>query len=321
MPDNQSFILSILVPVYNFDALPLALHLSAEVEATYLQDTVELIFCDDASTLSLPDLGIVKHARYIKHSENLGRSRIRNFLAEISKGKYLLYLDGDTLPVHNTFIASWLGKIQNDAFTVCTGTTRYTTHPPAESSLVLHWKYGHTRESRKASKISLPNQLNGFSMNNLCIDKSLYLSIKIDARILSYGHEDTVFGYQLLQLGHTIDAVENPVYHLGLNTHTSFVQKSLVAVENLHFITTDLHIAIPTRLGRVYSLLRKYHLSPLVLHLLYKMSGVFAHNLIGKRPSMCCLDLIKLLYFIVLNENHDKSDNIKTRIVAALVNK
>ena len=100
--------ISILIPTFNDDCRGLAGSLMIQAEA--IDDLEwEIIIADDASTNtalveSLSQLNKLEGFRYIRCNTNLGRSAIRNFLAQEARGEWLLFVDAHRVMVSNDYI-------------------------------------------------------------------------------------------------------------------------------------------------------------------------------------------------------------------------
>ena len=107
--------LSINIPVYNIDARPLVLKLAelinnlpAEAEIRiYDDDSEEEIKKINRKLQTMP--GVV----YYELPQNLGRSAIRNKMAEDSKFEYLVFIDADSEIVSDDYLINYLKSIKN----------------------------------------------------------------------------------------------------------------------------------------------------------------------------------------------------------------
>ena len=73
--------------------------------------------------------------------------------------------------------------------------------------------------------------------NNFLLPAHVLKEIPFDERISGYGHEDSLFGYELSRKGFEIVHIDNPVLHGELETNREFVNKTAQAVKNLAVIT------------------------------------------------------------------------------------
>ena len=89
--------ISVCIPIHNYDVLPLA-------ESIVAQDAeVELVCIDDGSTTEFIEHNrpIEKMGKYIVLGENVGRARVRNRFLDHAQGDWLLFLDNDSLVPEN----------------------------------------------------------------------------------------------------------------------------------------------------------------------------------------------------------------------------
>ena len=91
--------LSVCIPVYNFNVTSLVEELSKQVRNLEVQ--VEIIIIDDCSLEAFRQVNEKACSRetYIKLSENIGRSKIRNLFLEHAANEYLLFLDCDSVVI------------------------------------------------------------------------------------------------------------------------------------------------------------------------------------------------------------------------------
>ncbi|MEM9849137.1 MAG: glycosyltransferase, partial [Bacteroidota bacterium] len=138
--------LSILLPIYNFNCLPLVTDLLQQCEAA--QIIFEIIALEDASTQYLAQNSRIKklskHITYERLSQNIGRSSIRNLLAEKAKYEYLLFLDCDSAVVNNQYIQNYIKALNSNQLLY--GGRVYRAQAPENKQLILHWKFGKYRE-------------------------------------------------------------------------------------------------------------------------------------------------------------------------------
>ena len=108
--------ISVVIPVYNKEKF--LLRVLRSIQNQSLKD-IEIIFCDDGSYDNGPKL-IEKFQKedgriiLIKHGINKGTLITRNDGANIAKGEYLLFHDGDDLLVNNILEKSFLKAKEND---------------------------------------------------------------------------------------------------------------------------------------------------------------------------------------------------------------
>jgi len=224
--------ISICIPLYNFDARPLVAALSEQMKG--LHADCEIICIDDASDPEwktiIDETGAMCQT-FIRLNENVGRARIRNLFLLYARYHYLLFLDGDSLICNSEFLNNYCQIIRQVAPDVVCGGRVYPTVCPGRAQR-LSWEYGTRCESKPAAirKIS-PH--NSFLTNNFLIRKSVLEQIRFDERLSAYGHEDTLFGFELKQKGIGILHTENAVLNGDVETNKRFLTKSEEAIFNL----------------------------------------------------------------------------------------
>ena len=223
--------ISICIPTYNFNVIPLVdelLLLSAEAGC-------EIILIDDASEAKYIEANNVlgDRVRMILLEENIGRSKIRNLFLKHAEFDHLLFLDCDSLVNNSDFIANYVNAIQNENGTeqvVCGGRVYPETAPSSEH--LLRWRYGIESESKPA-QIRNQYPYRSFMTNNFLIQKVTLEKIRFDESLTLYGHEDTLFGYELKNNAIPIVHIENPVLNGHLETNAEYIVKTKDGVHNL----------------------------------------------------------------------------------------
>ena len=99
----------------------------------------------------------------------------------------------------------------------------------------------------------------------------------------------------------TIIHIENPVFHLGLETTTIFIEKSLEAVkttfllENKNLLEQDLR-----PLQKSYLKLKKWNLIGFYSFIVSKFLKKMKNNFHSLKPNLFLFDLYRLHYYIQL---------------------
>ena len=104
--------LSILIPCYNYNALPLVNVLHQQIK--HISEFEILVFDDDSDEhfkVSYRNINELNNCNYKELPKNIGRSKIRNELAEASRFENLLFLDVDTMPLNDDFIENYLNTL------------------------------------------------------------------------------------------------------------------------------------------------------------------------------------------------------------------
>lgn len=289
--------LSICIPVYNYNVVPLVKSLSDCIQDS---EDIEIIVADDASSAEFleqnEELFSIPNAHYFKRDKNSGRSAIRNFLAEKASKDYLLYLDADSAIEDCNFIQRYKAAAK-EADVICGGTS-YNAKPK-EKDLVLRYVFGINREVRAViERQKFPYR--SFSSHNFCIKKSLFLDHPFDEQIKSYGHEDTLLGLSLKKRGISIKHIDNPLIHIGLEPALDFINKTNTGLENLISLVArrpELNeMAEEVKVLRYFFKLKKLGLIKVGSAIYRSFKGILLKNLLSEDPSLFYFDLYKLSY-------------------------
>lgn len=296
--------LSILIPIFNFDVTDLVLELNNQALAANVK--YEIILLDDASTDSFREinrnLSQQNHIKYIEETDNIGRSKIRNKLASLASYPYLLFMDCDSQILSPDYIATYLNFCEEDI--VVYGGRVYSRRRPHETELLLRWKHGRSREEFTADeRIKSPNK--SFMTNNFLISISLFNKIRFNEEMEGYGHEDTLFGYDLKKNNIKVLHIDNPLVHIGLESNSLFLIKTRESIRNLKNILNqngyEKLLVEDIKLLVYYKFFRKSKLD-LLVRLLFRISErLIVRNLLSKNPNLMVYDLFKLGYLCSIN--------------------
>lgn len=287
--------ISILIPVFNYSVVQLAETLHAQ--AAKLSVPFEILCYDDCSAESwkLLNRSLLEMSGicYRELPTNLGRSRIRNLLAKEARYCYLLFLDCDSAIDQDDFLSRYWSQRNNP---VVVGGRKYSDQPTHRDYL-LHWMVGKTREEMPAA-FRNERSHDSFMFNNVFIRKNIYSDIWLDESIVTYGHEDTKFGYELKSKHIPVLHTNNPAIHAGLDDTESFLKKTREGISNLCRLTREGY-ARNSKLYSYFRIVRLLHLDSFVLFL-YKvfLKKKVADNLRSSHPKLFFFDLFKLSSFI-----------------------
>jgi len=307
--------ISVLIPVYNFDVRQLVSDLHEQLLAA--GGAFEIICLDDGSdeafkaqnrnlfNSSTPQPFNPSTLHYEELQQNLGRARIRNLLAKKAQYPYLLFMDCDSKVVASHYIQNYLDHVHPQ--TLLYGGRSYALQPPEAPELYFHWLYGTRREVRSAT-LRAKQPYHSFMTNNFLIPKAVFQQIKFDERLTQYGHEDTLFGLELRKRKVNILHLDNPLEHIGLEEVETFLQKTRQGVRNLAFLSTQ-YPEMDTKLLRTYHALRRQKLARLVCGLLRPFEKSIIQNLKSRHPNLRLFDLYKLYLFIEAKKRAVLSDD------------
>lgn len=285
--------LSILIPAYNHDISRLATELHQQATDQYVD--YEIIVLEDGSDKFIEENKLIKTLAHCKHiilKENIGRSAVRNRLADEAKYDHLLFMDCDAEVCSTHFIEKYLTFCKEECVVI--GGTAYD---PAETNpdYSLRLKYGRKREARTA----LERGKNNFATFNFLISKSIFNKVRFDESIRGYGHEDMLFGHQLHQLGYEFIQIENPLIHKGLDDNRTFLRKTEEGTHNLFLLYQTgryPYLAEESKLLNTYIKIKKYGFVRLFALKFDATKHLFRWLLCRQSPSLLLYDFYKILF-------------------------
>jgi len=286
--------LSILIPVYNYNVFDFVnkLHIQRENEKIIFE--IIIIEDDSSEIFENNKLQELDNVDYYILEKNIGRAKIRNLLAEKSKYDNLLFIDCDS-DIYNDYIEKYLSFIKNNNYKIIYGGREYTKEL-TDKKYSLHWKYGTQIEAKSVEQRKKePNK--SFMTNNFLIKKEIFNKIKFNEKITGYGHEDTLFGIELLKNNIKIIHINNPVIHIGLDDNYAFLSKTIISLRNLKFIyKTYLQKDLLLKNIKLLRYYKKYYfLKPFLLIYYSFFSQKIIKNLKSSNPSLKRYSLFKLI--------------------------
>lgn len=289
--------LSILIPVYNFNIVSLVKELHRQASRAAIP--FEIIVLDDCSSELLrdqnKDVSHLTGVRFYELEKNIGRARIRNRLAGMAVYDSLLFMDCDSAVPSEKYIENYLPFCGKE-IVVCGGRI-YNTESPEEPEYLLRWLYGISREQVPAAIRNL-NPYRSFMTNNFLISKNICLQIQFDENIIRYGHEDTLFGLELKKQLVQIKHIDNPLIHIGLEISREFLRKTEEGIGNLLMLLHDNKIdqndIRDIRLLKAYNRVKKFRMVGLYRFFYSFISNMVMRNLLGSNPGIFAFDLYKL---------------------------
>ena len=290
--------LSVCIGIYNYDVNQLVKDLCKQADKLGIE--YEILLLDDASKhdflMKNAKLDFLPHVTYLQNYRNVGRSVIRNTLASKAQYPYLLFVDCDARVTH----ADYLKKYMETAPTarVISGGVEYREKKPKRSQL-LRWKYGVLRETTPA-EIRNKNPNVAFSTFNFLIEKEIFKTVEFDETLSGYGHEDTLFGIDLMKRGITVKHIDNPLRHDGITTTDRFLKQTENAIDNLCILYDKLDdrqlFVEGNKLLQTFQKLQRRKMVKLYLCFYSLFKSLVIRNLKSNNPKMRCFDLYKLNY-------------------------
>ena len=292
--------LSILIPVYNYAVFPLVLEVHKQCIAAGIP--FEILCQDDCSSSFIEENRTVEqlsNCTFSQNTVNLGRGNNRNLLIQKAQFDWLLLLDCDMFPKDSFFIKNYLSFIQKPMSNLVFGGIIYHPKKPHHSQL-LRWVYGQKREALSCEfRNKKPNSR--ALTSNLVIRKEIALSHPFPESVSDYGYEDLSFLSNLRQKNITVFHIDNPTFHLNLETSTQFLTKTEIALKNLVLLIQTNRIKVnESKIIATFLWVKKLHLIQLTAWLFQQTKTVTTKNLLSDNPSLLLFDWYKLGYLCLL---------------------
>ena len=289
--------LSILIPTYNYDCTRLARALADQ--ATLIEGLQwELIVGDDGSTneqivaanRAINDLPCCE---YWERGFNSGRATIRNALYAKSRGRWLLFLDSDGMPLTGNFLSSYISAIENNnAGVVCGG----VAHPAELPSPAVSLRWLHETDYAKRATLEWRNghPYANFRSFNFVIERGCFSMLMFDETVRGYGYEDNLFGQALQQNGVAVMHIDNPMMNMDIETNEIYLSKNEEALRTLATHYRSMRGLVT--LARGVEKLERCHIGWL-LSLVYKLARpLLLRNLKGSSPRIWVFNLYRAGY-------------------------
>ena len=289
--------LSILIPSYNNVCVDQVKDL--QKQAQRLGIDYEIVVADDAS----PDKSSIQaneiinewpHCRFIVKETNTGSAATRNFLAQNSQYRLMLFLDADIHIPNDCFLKNYLQEchegVVNGGISICSDDSlqsclRYIYEKDAEPL--------HTAERRQQNKYQ------EFRSTNFVIDRESFQKCPFDERFTKSGYEDVLFGKHLKQKRIPVTHIDNPVVMRTFENNPDYITKMERNLRTLYQFREELK-----GYSRLLTLDKGIHI-PVVKWLIRGWHRVFGplerRNLCGPHPSLRLFKLYKIGYFLSLN--------------------
>jgi glycosyltransferase involved in cell wall biosynthesis len=300
--------ISLLIPVCDHDIAVLVNGMKSCLGLT--PGFTEILIGDDGSTpenrlkyKSLEEEGI----RVIVSEKNIGRAAIRNRLALEAKGEYLLFIDADAMipGTAESYVTKWIPAIGTAK--VISGGILYHESPPGDPDKILRWKYGRKREQYKASERNKSPHAS-FSTFNVLIDQSVFSKLRFNEELKQYGHEDTLFSYQLKKAGMNVLHIDNGLIHEGLETNRDFLNKTKLSIENLSklydSVTDKKTFSDSVGMLRIYNRLQLLKLTLVLASIFIRYRERMEIRIDSSNPPLWLFSFYKVCMFCTYREIH-----------------
>lgn len=292
--------ISILIPTYNYDCTSLVLTLFEQ--ANILKNTLkgtfdfEILVADDASPRRefIPlyeKLQKEGKCHFFAMAENIGRARIRNYLASQSHFDYLLFIDCDALVCTDDFVQQYW-EARNKGNVVCGALKNLPVCPPGGE---LRYTYEKAAEKQRPAAVRTQNPYAYFSTFNVMFQRKVFAHLLFDERCTEYGYEDALMGLMLEHEGYSIAHIDNPLIHNGIDASEVYLDKIETSLRVLYRLGDPLQSA--SALVRLERRLKSMGLLCIVRFIYRNYAEQMRSNLTSRRPSMFLLKLYKLGYY------------------------
>ena len=290
--------ISIVIPSYNNSCLELVTKLS-EQAASIEGLQWEIVVADDASTngnIVKENDGINKipNCRYIRRNKNVGRARIRNFLAREAQRDWLLFIDGDGKIITDNYLSQFVEASKRTK--VCYGGYRMMPGPDSN----LRWLYEKAAAPNHQVEVRKKYPFKSFNISNLLIKRELMLAHPLDERFVKYGYEDVMLGKELQKNNINVLHINAPIGFFDYECNAHFVAKTEEGLQTLDQFQDELkEFSTLLRVAANLNGTLKY----LFLWLYRIMKTTWRNNLTGTSPSLLVFKLYKLGYFLNLSQH------------------
>ena len=291
--------LSILIPVYNWDCSKLIKDL--HFQGLVLGIPYEIIVADDCSTdkdlQAKSRLACETHenCRYFALLHNIGRSAIRNYLADQSKYDKLLFLDCDAEVKDKEFLKKYMDA-SRQASVICGGLTHPDEIP--QKGMELRYLYEKNAAFERSVGFRSQNPYLRFTSFSFLIERDAFMKIRFDESYVRYGYEDVQFGHELEENGVSILHIDNPLAHIGLDDSVSYLNKTRQAVQNA-FDHKD-EIEDSSKLLTHYNQVIRWKMRWLFRLVWAFFQKRMEKNLLGPKPGLKVFSLYKLCYICMM---------------------
>jgi hypothetical protein len=150
---------------------------------------------------------------------------------------------------------------------------------------MLRWKYGHSRESLP---ISERNKKMYEAVNSGCflMKKEIFIKLNEQLQQQAYGM-DLLFKQLLKKHEVEVTHIDNPVYHMGLESNLEFLQKALRAIETtVHLENSGLLDDDSRPIQKSFLKLKSWRLTTMFRALMYPFKKIMERNFNSSNPNL-----------------------------------
>lgn len=316
--------LSILIPVRNCNALPLAIALQQQAEHAHLS-AYELLVVDDASNQDTfkdnnRTIATLPHARLIELDINRGRAAVRNLLWKEARYDWLLFIDGDMQINRDDFLETYIQTIKSPQQLITKGPLDacdaisktkdrlkeestpivicgdYELQPPTKPQQSLRYLYERRVKLHRSLYWRQHHPYRAFRVCNLMIRRDVMKAHPFNEKVQHYGYEDLLLGRNLQESNIAVTQIDNQVLFNHFDDNDLFLRKSEIAMESLWALRDKLgNLSL---LVRLTNLLQQLHIVQPLRIILKPFLPSIKKNLTGLWPSLTLFQIYKLGYYL-----------------------
>lgn len=230
--------LTIAIPTYDCDVGPFCLELFDQMARLSDPGACELLVLIDGNPNLLPltALETAGRARGLRITVavaevNLGRARVRNRLAQLAAGDFILFLDADGMPDHEDFVARYLSRIGDPSSSVVLCGGRSNNRTPAPTRTMRLFVHHCRKREWVPAAVRMTDPAANFLSANFCVARSFFLAHPFDPDFSGWGWEDTEWAFRIEAVG-TIVHVDNTVSHMENFEDAVWVERLAGSVVN-----------------------------------------------------------------------------------------
>lgn len=289
--------LSVLIPIYNDTCFELVRGLHTQAEQVLSE--YEIIVADDGSDDEQAkkvnrQIDTLSHCKYIINDTNRGRAGIRNFLADVSQGEWLLFIDGDMhlhKPDFLKVFAEFAKEHKGESCAVCGGYEIKSDDGRWKGNL----RYKYEVKSRYICSLEYRNAHpdRDFKTANVMMHRSVFDNVRFDENMRNYGYEDTLFGRNMKLTGIPIHQIDNPVLFDRFDDNKSYLHKTEEAVANV--VQYESLLFDYSRLLQTVNRIQRWHLHKPMKLIWMILQKPMRANLEGNNPSIMIFNIYKTL--------------------------
>jgi hypothetical protein len=246
------------------------------------------------------EINQLDNCSFLVNEKNLGRGQTINKLVSLAKFNLLVLLDCDTKPKDHSFIGNYLQFKESSNAKIAFGGIIYSDEKPSPIEM-LRWVYGRKRESVSVENRKR-NPYKSALTSNLLVEKQVMIENPFHKEITEYGFEDMVLMLDLKKNNIEIQHIDNPLYHLKLDTSIDFITKFHSSLKNLKKLSDkEIIHHNDSQITKVFYWIKRFKLVALFSFAFDKSKKLMVQNLVSASPSVFVFDLYRLGYFCKIN--------------------